>query len=252
MEQEVCQRLLWLNNQFYQTFAIQFSATRQRLQPGVRRMIQTFPNPARILDIGCGNGELARHLAERGQQGVYIGLDNSPELIQIARSQPLSTHNKNLEISFFQGDLSMPDWDRMLGEKTFDVISAFAVLHHIPGETLREAIISKLAARLAAGGVFIHSEWQFMNSQRLRERIQPWEVINLVEAQVDSGDYLLDWRSGGNGLRYVHQFTSSELERLAEKTGFSIQSEFSSDGENGQLGLYQVWTRQKGSQDCPG
>jgi 2-polyprenyl-3-methyl-5-hydroxy-6-metoxy-1,4-benzoquinol methylase len=140
----------------------------------------------------------------------------------------------------------------MLGEKTFDVISAFAVLHHIPGETLREAIISKLAARLAAGGVFIHSEWQFMNSQRLRERIQPWEVINLVEAQVDSGDYLLDWRSGGNGLRYVHQFTSSELERLAEKTGFSIQSEFSSDGENGQLGLYQVWTRQKGSQDCPG
>ena len=250
MEQEVCQRLLWLNNQFYQTFAIQFSATRQRLQPGVRRMIQTFPNPARILDIGCGNGELARQLAARGQQGEYIGLDNSPGLLEIARlTSPSGT---KLETVFHQADLSKPDWDKVLGDMAFDVIFAFAVLHHIPGENLREEIISKLAARLAGCGVFIHSEWQFMNSQRLRERIQPWETINLLDTQVDPGDYLLDWRGGGSGLRYVHQFSSPELTRLAENAGLCVQSEFNSDGENGQLGLYQVWTHNSGLLDCSG
>ncbi len=250
MEQEISQRLLWLNDQFYQTFAVQFSATRQRLQPGVRRMIETFPDPARILDIGCGNGELARQLAERGQQGEYIGLDNSPGLLEIARLTLSS--GTMLETVFHQTDLSNPDWDKMLGDKTFDVICAFAVLHHIPGDSLREAVISKLAARLAGGGVFIHSEWQFLNSQRLRNRIQPWETIDLLDSQVDPGDYLLDWRGGGTGLRYVHQFSSPELSRLAEKAGLCIQSEFKSDGENGQLGLYQVWTRDTGLQDCSG
>ncbi len=250
MKQEVSQRLLWLNDQFYQTFAIQFSATRQRLQPGVRRMIETFPDPARILDIGCGNGELARQLTARGQRGEYVGLDNSPGLLEIARRTPSPGPGTHLETVFDQADLSKPDWDKMLGDKTFDVICAFAVLHHIPGETLREAIISKLTARLAGGGVFIHSEWQFLNSQRLRERIQPWETINLLDTQVDPGDYLLDWRGGGSGLRYVHQFSSSELSRLAENAGLCIQSEFKSDGENGQLGLYQVWKRDTGLQDC--
>lgn len=249
MNQDVCQRLLQLNDQFYQTFAIQFSATRQRLQPGVRRAIEVFPDPARILDIGCGNGELARQLAERGQQGEYIGLDNSPGLLDIARITQPAFRNNDFKIHYDQADLSKPDWDQVLGDRNFDVICAFAVFHHFPGADLRERIIKRLAVRLAYGGMFIHSEWQFLNSQRLRERIQPWESINLQDAQVDIGDYLLDWRGGGNGLRYVHQFTRSELEQLAENTGFNIQSEYSSDGENGQLGLYQVWTRMTGSQD---
>jgi hypothetical protein len=36
-------RLLDLNRQFYQTFALPFSATRQRLQPGVRHVLASLP-----------------------------------------------------------------------------------------------------------------------------------------------------------------------------------------------------------------
>jgi SAM-dependent methyltransferase len=238
MDPEVSQRLLQLNRQFYQTFAVQFSATRQRLQPGVRRIIDSLPNPARILDLGCGNGEFARVLAEGGQRGTYIGLDSSAELLQIAT--PASSA-EDFEIHFYQADLSTPGWESAIAGQTFDVICAFAVLHHIPGDTLRQQLITQMAARLAPNGLFIHSEWQFLNSPRLRARIQDWQTVGLSETQVDADDYLLDWRSGGSGLRYVHHFSSAELKQLAERTGFQIQTEFSSDGEGNQLGFYQIW-----------
>jgi hypothetical protein len=58
---------------------------------------------------------------------------------------------------------------------------------------------------------------------------------------VDAGDYLLDWRSGGEGLRYVHHFDEAELQGLAERSGFQIDETFYSDGETGNLGLYEIW-----------
>jgi hypothetical protein len=58
---------------------------------------------------------------------------------------------------------------------------------------------------------------------------------------MDPGDALLDWRSGGLGLRYVHHFTPDELSDLARDAGFSLEETFWSDGEGGRLGLYQVW-----------
>jgi hypothetical protein len=75
----------------------------------------------------------------------------------------------------------------------------------------------------------------------LRERIQSWELIGLSPGDVEPGDYLLDWRSGGTGLRYVHHFNEEELSRLAQESGFDVIETFYSDGEGGKLGLYQVW-----------
>jgi hypothetical protein len=59
--------------------------------------------------------------------------------------------------------------------------------------------------------------------------------------EVDPNDYLLDWRSGGEGLRYVHHFDEKELEELAAASNFQVSDTFYSDGEGGKLGLYQVW-----------
>ena len=95
--------------------------------------------------------------------------------------------------------------------------------------------------RSAEDGKFILSNWQFLNSEKLRKRIQDWSKADLSEQDVDSGDYLLDWRSGGEGLRYVHYFNEEELSSLAKATGFIIQDSFYSDGESGNLSLYQLW-----------
>ena len=121
------------------------------------------------------------------------------------------------------------------------MVLAFAVLHHLPGVELRQQILHKIRSLLPDGGQFIHSHWQFLNSSRLADRVQPWEVIGLSESEVDFGDYLLDWRQGGTGLRYVHHLSEAELAALAVATGFEVVESFLSDGENQRLGLYQVW-----------
>ena len=83
---------------------------------------------------------------------------------------------------------------------------------------------------------------EVFNSEKLKRRIQPWETAGLSDADVDSGDYLLDWRSGGHGLRYAHHFSAEELGQMASETGFRAVESFLSDGESGNLGLYQIWT----------
>ena len=119
----------------------------------------------------------------------------------------------------------------------FDRILSFAALHHLPGRELHLRILHTVRDMLSTGGQFIHSNWQFFNSERLRKRIHPWEEIGLRETDVDPDDYLLDWRRGGFGLRYVHHFDEETLYLLAAETGFQVVETFYSDGETGDLGL---------------
>jgi hypothetical protein len=101
--------------------------------------------------------------------------------------------------------------------------------------------LQKTRRLLATDGRFVLSNWQFLNSQRLRERIQPWSEIGLSKAAVDDNDYLLDWRHGGHGLRYAHHFSKDELTCLALASSFKVSNTFYADGEGGKLGLYQIW-----------
>jgi tRNA (uracil-5-)-methyltransferase TRM9 len=227
--------LLDLNRQFYQTFAVQFSSTRQNLQPGVIRILKQILPDDNLLDLGCGNGKLARELARCGHAGPYTGMDFSPALLEQASADQPAHFN------FVQADLSTADWDAPLKGSQYSVVLAFAVLHHLPGFDLGLQVLRKVKSLLTPGGHFIHSEWQFLNSRRLASRVQTWEAIGLSESDVDPGDYLLDWRQGGLGLRYVHHFSESELAELAGLTGFEVMESFLSDGENHRLGLYQVW-----------
>jgi len=250
MESQIAERLLELNHQFYQTFAGEFSKTRQRIQPGVRQILRNIPSSASILDLGCGNGETLREFRRQGYRGRYFGLDASPELLGIARSEVTGGSEW-----FLMADLADPGWAENIlttwkgiaggGSPQFDYILAFAVLHHIPRQAWREQILNQIRALLSDAGKFIHSEWQFMNSPRLAARIQAWECVGLQVDQVDPGDYLIDWRAGGQGLRYIHLFGEQELAELAVNSGFRIDESFYSDGEDDNLGLYQVWSAVK-------
>jgi tRNA (uracil-5-)-methyltransferase TRM9 len=241
MNPDTANRLLELNRQFYQTFALQFAATRSRLQPGVKRLIEFLPPQLRLLDLGCGNGELWHYLSRLGHTGAYTGLDSSAEMLHSAIAN-VSNHGPQAGLAtFVQVDLSDPDWDAALRGSSFDVAVAFALLHHLPGQKLRQRVLQKIRSILAPAGCFYHSEWQFLNSPRLRARIQPWESIQVSANQVDPGDYLLDWRQGGYGLRYVHHFNQAELAMLAQESGFQITETFLSDGKGGNLSLYQIW-----------
>lgn len=236
MNPSVAQTLVALNRRFYTEFGKNFSSTRQRIQPGARNILSKLDGSERILDLGCGNGELARALARSGFHGEYLGLDFSLPLLQDAESQPGA-----FPVNFRAVDLTSPNWS--LSADSCSLVTAFAVLHHIPSRELRLNLLRQVHNLLSSGGRFIHSNWQFLNSEKLKGRIQPWETIGLSSADVDDGDYLLDWRAGGSGLRYAHHFSAEELSQLAAETGFGVQESFLSDGENGRLALYQVWKK---------
>ena len=237
MEPEIAQEIVHLNHQFYQSFAADFSETRGRLQPGVVKVLEGVPTHASVLDLGCGNGKVPLQLAENGFQGSYLGLDFSLGLLDWAvRDQPL-----DFKTSFLELDLTSQSWEEVLPPIRFDVICCFATLHHIPSQELRARLCRNMRAYLVDKGLVYLSAWQFLRSERLKERILPWNTIGLQDSQVDEGDYLLDWRRGGRGIRYVHLYEGEELRELAESSGFRVIDSFDSDGEGGNLGLYQVW-----------
>ena len=238
MDSGTAARLIEINRDFYTHFGDSFSATRHRIQPGVRRVLEMLKGDESILDLGCGNGELARELARRGHHGSYLGVDFSVPLLREAEVRPEGFAARFIEVDLIE--LSAVS-DQLSATGGWSLITAFAVLHHIPSTELRLNVLRVVNQWLKPDGLFINSNWQFLNSEKLKERIQPWEAAGLSASQVDAGDYLLDWRGGGKGLRYVHHFDEKELDDLARASNFQIIETFYSDGEGGRLGLYQLW-----------
>ena len=238
MDADIAARLIAINRDFYTNFGASFSATRHRIQPGVRTKLDTLRGNESILDLGCGNGELARELAKRGHQGRYLGVDFSLPLLQDAEIQP-----EGFAAGFMELDLTLLEESKaqLTISGKWDLITCFAVLHHIPSSDIRTAILRCVHELLAGHGEFILSNWQFLHSEKLRGRIQDWSRAGFSQSELDPGDFLLDWRSDGEGLRYVHHFSEQELASLAETAGFIIRDTFYSDGETGNLSLYQIW-----------
>ncbi|MCL6298943.1 class I SAM-dependent methyltransferase [Streptomyces kronopolitis] len=94
---------------------------------------------ARALDIGCGDGLLARKLARRIPE--VTGVDRSPAMIRLARDAGARSPNATfVEADFLAADESLPGG--------YDFLCAVAVLHHLDFT----AAIRRMAALLAPGG----------------------------------------------------------------------------------------------------
>ncbi|MCA1899737.1 MAG: class I SAM-dependent methyltransferase [Chloroflexi bacterium] len=235
MDEVAVNRLLAINREFYDRFGSRFAATRRRLQPGVKEILNSIREDESVLDLGCGNGNFLRELARRGHKAPLLGVDFSLPLLREAESSP-GVRFLALDLS----KLSAAGVPSPIAGK-WSLITCFATLHHIPSTEIRLNILKTVRKLLREDGRFILSNWQFLNSAKLRTRIQPWERVGLTAGDVDEGDYLLDWRSGGEGLRYAHQFSAQELSALAKQAGMKVAASFFSDGASGDLGLYQVW-----------
>jgi ubiquinone/menaquinone biosynthesis C-methylase UbiE len=92
-----------------------------------------FPPQARVLEVGCGTGAVARFVAQWPNVAKVVGVDPSPTLLDKARtlSAGLST------LSFQEADgkkLPFP-------ADTFDVVVLHTVLTHVPGP---EALLAEV------------------------------------------------------------------------------------------------------------
>ncbi len=156
MEPKIRKRLLEINQEFYDRFAPSFSVTRGRVQPGVRKLLPRLLKAETILDIGCGNGTLARALAGDGFQGEYLGVDMSEGLLQAAR-QTLGSPSQG-HFAFLQSDLANPGWVEKLPFDHYDFLVSFAVLHHLPDNDFRKQIVQAFHHLVAPVG-----RWQSLS-----------------------------------------------------------------------------------------
>lgn len=249
MNPDVVQRLVEINRQFYDQFGEAFAETRRRIQAGVRRAASSLPDRegGSWLDLGCGSGALAVEWLRYKRRSAYLGLDFSGPLLQEAARVVAGLTGAD-RIHFAPADLSAGDWSAGLSGP-FDGALCFAVLHHMPSDALRARLVRQVGGLLAPGGRMVVSVWQFHHSPKLAARVLPWETVGLSEDQLEPGDTLLDWRhmlpaqAGRVGLRYVHRFTPESLADLGARAGFSLVDQFESDGQSGNLGLYQVWRK---------
>jgi SAM-dependent methyltransferase len=239
MKARIARKLLQLNAEFYQRFAAEFAESRRAIQPGFRRALEAVAGGRSILDVGCGDGRAAQALSVMGWAGEYVGVDDSPALLARGRPRNLAP----LRARFIRADLATADWPQRLPRKHFDAALALAVLHHIPGAGRRARLVRQIAGRLRPGGRAILSAWQFLGSERLRRKIVPWSRLGLTQAGVDPGDYLLDWKRGGEGLRYVCALDEAGLRRLAEAAGLRVEAVYRADGQTGEMSLYVVASR---------
>lgn len=228
MDESTIRKLNEINRRFYETTAEAFDATRQQPWEGWERLTDYCKRGMKVLDVGCGNGRFGAFLAGRlGKNGFsYTGIDSSAALLERAK-----VTLEGVDTRFELRDIV----EQGLGEGQYDFVGLFGVLHHVPGEARRVALLRQLSERVAAGGVLVFTEWRFMEVANLRERVAAWDA----GMQVEGGDYLLDWRRGERALRYCHAVDDAEHTRLTEATGLKLVSEYRADAAN----LYTVLQR---------
>lgn len=117
---------------------------------GYAALLEWIPAaPARVLDLGCGDGEVIGRVVDARPGVSAIAADFSPEMLQRAHTRFDGSH-----VEVVEHDLDDPlpaEWGR------FDaVVSGFAI-HHLVDERKR-ALYGEVFERLEPGGVFLNLE----------------------------------------------------------------------------------------------
>jgi ubiquinone/menaquinone biosynthesis C-methylase UbiE len=97
---------------------------------GGKRLVERLAIAAgeRVLDIGCGTGRLARHIAERvGPSGRVVGIDPLADRIALARSHALA-HEGETNVTF---DVGRAEDLAAFADESFDAVCLSAVFHWI-------------------------------------------------------------------------------------------------------------------------
>lgn len=274
MNPTTVQALDAINRAFYDRHASHFSATRTAPWPGFSRVVELLRlsrgsrRGIRVLDVGCGNGRfgvlLSQHLTAPFD---YCGIDRSGALLEEARHKVSGPGSR----SFLSLDLLDETALAALRGQEFSLVSAFGLLHHVPGFAHRRRLVETLARHLEPGGLLALSFWQFAAFPRFTRRRVAWEDYRpetgptLDLGEIEPGDYLLRWGQSSPDfppgqdppLRYCHFVDSREARLLISElrgpsppaaTGggrprtLRPMTVFRSDGKGNRLNLYVVMT----------
>jgi 2-polyprenyl-3-methyl-5-hydroxy-6-metoxy-1,4-benzoquinol methylase len=99
------------------------------------------PNAGRLLDLGCGSGQVSRHIA--GERRHVVGADISPRLLALAREGGAGSNLSWVQI----------DGRRLpFAEGSFDVLFCWVVLNYVTDDDRFAAVLGMPGPCSKTGG----------------------------------------------------------------------------------------------------
>ncbi len=131
----------------------------------------------RVLDVGCGTGRHAIHLADLGFE--VVGADPSAEMVERARENARGKARVRFVQAGFGGL-------RQAAEGTFDAVLCLGnTLPHIRSQSELVEALGDIAGVLRQGGLLVIQQLNYDRILAQRQRF-----LGLTEAKRDDGEYL--------------------------------------------------------------
>jgi trans-aconitate 2-methyltransferase len=161
----------------------------------------------RLLDVGCGPGNISVLLAHRWPRARVLGLDGAPRMLAVARERWLAEPSLTGRLAFVEACL--PLRDTALPGAPFTAVLSNSLLHHLHDP----AVLWQTVAQLAAPGAFVCI-------QDLRRPASPEAVEALVVSQMEGAPEVLrhDYRASLHAA-----FTPEEVQQQLEQAGLAGQ-----------------------------
>lgn len=216
---------------------------RRLVEPSILQLL-VLRSGERVLDVGCGNGALARRLAKEGAR--VSAIDFSEEMIRLAKGRAFAS-----DINYRVADATDKEGLLSLGAGHFDAIVCAMTLMDIPTVA---PLFEAASVLLRAGGRFVfatmHPAFNSNNPVFFQEKVDRDGVVSTV-AGVKINAYLELPPVKGAGApgeptpHYYYHRPLGALLQEAFEAGFILDGllEPAFSPADGELGAELSWTR---------
>jgi len=166
-----------------------------------------------LLDIGCGDGRVAKRMHERGFS--VTGVDVSPAAVRAATAVVGTADESGRTPRFHEADFAADDPPH-IEAAPFDVVVCQLVLSIIGGVRHRHNLVRHARSSLRPGG------WLYLSASGVSDAVNPGYARLYAEDFPHTGERYTYYSRDADGriLYTTHHFTAEELTLLLEREGF--------------------------------
>lgn len=141
------------------------------------RMLSGLVRATSILEVGCGDGQMASRLLASFPDARYAGIDVAPEVGHLFEGGPGRATFRSIDSRSYLGETA----------ERFDLVVVVDVLHHVPPDG-RGALLDDVHELTSPGGHYVLKDWV---RSRSIAHLAAWSSDRLI-----TGDHVVYFDNG--------------------------------------------------------